>query len=436
MAKFKILYKYDITKDRANALWEPGCPAIISAIQISRNTENGKCYFQLKLQNVSGARIDAISVRANIEYADGSNENHEINLLDADVSPGDYCLPKAIELAASEPVRADVTIASVKQGSKAWAMKGDRASLPLGDMLKLSAESESARNDFFRKKDKDPSIFQRKVIDQDGWWVCSCGNVNVERVACHYCKIKRETMLRLQDESYLQAEGAKKKSKRKRTIAISAVVAVVLLAALVVVFPYLAGFVQLYSGDYENAYGSFSQREWLLNSSEMAKESAKAEADSLRDAGMNTESAEWYERAGRSDIANRMEIEAKHENDTEERLKNDPLLKLLVGHLLRATAVTDYGSFGEECFDNGKYNAILLGSGGEASVVHYVGDSEFKYNGEWGVEENFLFYVDIPEYHGRWTASKTIKDNEFLLVNDDDDKLQLLFNADEENFVE
>ena len=87
MANFKVVFRSDNQGADTSPGWEPGCPLLVNAVQVSRNTDTGQCYLQLKLSNISGATVDSFKLQADVSYVDGASETVELNPLDADVQP-------------------------------------------------------------------------------------------------------------------------------------------------------------------------------------------------------------------------------------------------------------------------------------------------------------------------------------------------------------
>ena len=74
MANFKVVFRSDNQGADTSPGWEPGCPLLVNAVQVSRNTDTGQCYLQLKLSNISGATVDSFKLQADVSYVDGANE--------------------------------------------------------------------------------------------------------------------------------------------------------------------------------------------------------------------------------------------------------------------------------------------------------------------------------------------------------------------------
>lgn len=79
MANFKVVFRSDNQGADTSPGWEPGCPLLVNAVQVSRNTDTGQCYLQLKLSNISGATVDSFKLQADVSYVDGASETVELN---------------------------------------------------------------------------------------------------------------------------------------------------------------------------------------------------------------------------------------------------------------------------------------------------------------------------------------------------------------------
>lgn len=67
MANFKVVFRSDNQGADTSPGWEPGCPLLVNAVQVSRNTDTGQCYLQLKLSNISGATVDSFKLPSRCE---------------------------------------------------------------------------------------------------------------------------------------------------------------------------------------------------------------------------------------------------------------------------------------------------------------------------------------------------------------------------------
>ena len=80
MANYKIIFKDE------KCPWEAGCPVLITAVQVSRNTETSEAYLQVKVKNVSNQDVESIYATLDVKFSDETSETVSIESLDADVS--------------------------------------------------------------------------------------------------------------------------------------------------------------------------------------------------------------------------------------------------------------------------------------------------------------------------------------------------------------
>lgn len=81
MANFKVVFRSDNQGADTSPGWEPGCPLLVNAVQVSRNTDTGQCYLQLKLSNISGATVDSFKLQADVSYVDGDYNEFVVKFL-------------------------------------------------------------------------------------------------------------------------------------------------------------------------------------------------------------------------------------------------------------------------------------------------------------------------------------------------------------------
>ena len=67
MAIYSVIYRDEQPK------WQPGCPVYVSVVQVARNVEAARCYLQLKLQNLTDARIDKVVLAVHVADLSGIN---------------------------------------------------------------------------------------------------------------------------------------------------------------------------------------------------------------------------------------------------------------------------------------------------------------------------------------------------------------------------
>ena len=177
MAQYKVIYRDE------NLGWQPGCPILIEAVQVSRNVDTSQCYLQLKVKNISGDAIDKVVIPLVVTTPQGETEAATFNSLDANIRPGAEWKPSAKALKALEVAKIDARV-SVAGSLDAFA---DIAPLPKPEPLDLSDGAKRIRDAEIRKDGVKPELLVGRAEDNGRWWLCSCGAANVERGKCHRC---------------------------------------------------------------------------------------------------------------------------------------------------------------------------------------------------------------------------------------------------------
>ena len=206
MAEYKIIFKADQETEGDNALtWEPGCPALVTAIQVSRNTETSATYLQVKVHNVSDAAISSIFAGLEVSLPDGSIDKVPLEYLDADIAAGTEMALKPVTLSHSDISSCVLAISRIDQASGKWQTSAPAQPLP--ERKKLPYLSSRAIDQRARALNAEATddILRGAVQDHGDWWVCACGQVNVSRHYCCACKQSKELLLANEDEAKLLA---------------------------------------------------------------------------------------------------------------------------------------------------------------------------------------------------------------------------------------
>lgn len=295
MAKYKVIFRSDNKNAGTAPGWEPGCPVLINAVQVSRNTETGQCYLQLKLSNLTDEAIGRFALRVEVTYADGATEAVELKPLDADIQPGHAYRPDAVPLAGSDVQHVSARIVSATYGNEHWATSGETlaiSSLCTDEPLELSPTAAAERRLVLTELGKNPKDYERKMIQSESWWLCPCGMLNVRRDSCCTCGLTRQTIEHLEDNARLSAAASERKEtdrrrKRKRIIAscvaIGAIVAILTTSAVTNYIIYKEQNARVYqiavelqeSGNYRTAYERFNDVIDYKDARERAAECAR-----------------------------------------------------------------------------------------------------------------------------------------------------------------
>jgi hypothetical protein len=208
MAEYKIIFKADLKTEGNNALtWEPGCPALVTAIQVSRNTETSATYLQVKVRNVSDAAISSIFAGLEVSLPDGSVDRVPLEYLDVDLPAGAEAALKPMSLSHSDISSCALAISRIDQASSKWQTSAPAQPLPERETLPyLSSRAIDQRARALNAK-ADDDILRGAVQDHGDWWVCACGQVNVSRDTCCDCKQSKALLLANEDEAKLLADA-------------------------------------------------------------------------------------------------------------------------------------------------------------------------------------------------------------------------------------
>ena len=218
MSGFKVVYRIDPTDDTPEITWEEGCPLLLDALQIARNTDTGEAYIQTRFLNISGEKINSFKVTITVVYGDGSEENLCLNPLDADIFSGLTYSAKPAVLSAGDAITAKVKVESVGQDSGQWV-----SHLPLSKVrrpcaLSLSSTALEERVSELRelgcKDSRKASLYS--IERNDGWTLCPCGQVNVGTNRCVSCGLDLSTYSsELEDLKTLSQKGAERKEREE-----------------------------------------------------------------------------------------------------------------------------------------------------------------------------------------------------------------------------
>ena len=217
-SNFKVIFREEEGSPEGSPKYEPGCPLLIAAVQISRNTETGDSFLQVRTTNVSNSLAEEVRALATVSYPDGSVEEIPLGGFDADVKPGADHVFAAAKLSRSDAERADVRITLVKGAGEAWESKEDPVELPLAEELELSDEVRKLRRARLAEKGCTKAAQAvRKAVDHGAYWSCTCvrGHVNAgER--CIKCGLSKQDALDANDAGIFEKEIEEKKNLEKQ----------------------------------------------------------------------------------------------------------------------------------------------------------------------------------------------------------------------------
>ena len=352
MSEYKVIFRADV--DTSTVTWEPPCPLMFEAIQIARHTRTAEAYLQGKVRNIGDQEISAFQATIAVCYEDGSEQEVEFKPLDADIVPGRAYQLTPVPLDQGTAVRASGRIESVKNewGRTIWESSADLISPPEPIHLHLTTKAQDERSRLWAEAFSNGSLRHDPQIahlarthdadDHDEWWVCPCGQVNVNLANCLSCGLPlaswsevptdNETLEKIADERIKkeEEERAARKEKRDQAVAKSKAVAlkflkigvpiivgivVVVLALTFLIIPTvrynsangLAEAAQT-NEEYQRAYDAFLD----LGDQGDSPQRLIAVATAAGDAAYNSEDYEnaayWYDLAGDNELSQKAKI--------------------------------------------------------------------------------------------------------------------------------
>jgi hypothetical protein len=200
VANYKVIHRKDLDKNRNEMVWEPGCPVLVEAIQVSRDTDTSEAYLQIKVQNICGETIDEITAEATVVYKTEPEQKIRIQELDCALRAGTGKALKPIKLAHGDATDATVTILSIDSQSIEWETSGEAKPVPKPAELPIS---ETERVQLLKEKDIPAKAAKKLPVATNDWWVCGCGQITVGNRKCLACGSDLEDLLDLQDEKQL-----------------------------------------------------------------------------------------------------------------------------------------------------------------------------------------------------------------------------------------
>lgn len=218
MSGFKVVYRIDPTDDTPEITWEEGCPLLLDALQIARNTDTGEAYVQTRFLNISGEKINSFKVTIRVVYGDGSEENLCLNPLDADIFSGMTYSARPVVLSAGDAIAARVKVEIVCRDSGQWVshLPLSKVRKPCALSLSSTALEERVRElrELGCKDSRKASLYS--IERNDGWTLCPCGQVNVGTKHCVSCGLDLSTYSSaLEDLKTLSQKGADRKEREE-----------------------------------------------------------------------------------------------------------------------------------------------------------------------------------------------------------------------------
>lgn len=245
---YKVVFRAESLGESHRIPWEPGCPLLLEAIQVSRNTETGSAFLQAKIRNISAEQACSFRARFTVTYRDGTSEAFETEPLDADIAAGGDHQIAPIALASGDAVRAEGLVLGVRGAQGSWTAGGGARPLPRPEPLGLSDKALKERaTRLLETSSMLAADAECRLREEAGWWLCPCGQPNVGTQLCAHCGVSLQTLRDLEDEATLERladERAEREREKEAKVAaemkwfkrIAIVVGILVIAALVYFF--------------------------------------------------------------------------------------------------------------------------------------------------------------------------------------------------------
>lgn len=203
MGNYKVVFRDDGSGDSSLLKWEPGCPAMVTVVQVARNVDTSAAYLQIKIENLSADTLNSISGIAHVDYIDGSVGDVPFSELDFDLPQCEQGALKATALPRGDVESVFIKLLQIDSQQGKWHSTGEPAEAPEREPLSLSEKAMTERNRQLKELHADRRIAGGKAQLHQGWWVCACGCINVNRETCRECESHKDFLSSLQDEESL-----------------------------------------------------------------------------------------------------------------------------------------------------------------------------------------------------------------------------------------
>lgn len=213
MSDYNIIYRSEVGSTTDAPLWEPGCPIQVLVVQVPRNTKTAKTYLQLKVKNVSSGAVGSIIGEASVVYSDGQTDSVNLGFFDADIQQSETKALKATPLPKPNIESVSVTIKRTEGEKGTWESSEAPIRIPVPESLELSELASCERSFRLTQNGVNPQQLSGRVHDEGAWWICSCGQLNLDRGTCCECGVNKQDLFNLENDSELSEACLKRKEE-------------------------------------------------------------------------------------------------------------------------------------------------------------------------------------------------------------------------------
>lgn len=335
------MYKVAAKIEGVSIPWEPGCPVILEAVQVSRDAEKGSAYLQARMKNVGARRVEYLRIKTTLSLSDGGTTGAVFEYFDISVKPGESTALPAQPTEQVNVVGIEAKAVAVKTDASEWKSTDAEGTIPEGGkLLFLDPELLAERRKLFDENGLDAAHADYAVQSGPSWWVCACGQLNVRRASCWLCRAEREFLEKTEEAQFLQQSAEKraaadkqaeqearraeetKRKRRAKTIKIAipivaaiAVVAGAIAATVTFVIPqinYNEAMDEFNEGNYEAAFEKFNGLNFS-DSEEKKHQAGVKMAQNALDEGDYQTAIEWFDKLGNDSSV--MDIKLRYVRD-------------------------------------------------------------------------------------------------------------------------
>lgn len=217
-------------------LYAAGCPVIISAGALLKDNQSGNVLAQIKLQNISGQTIKAVTVNITAMDTAGRVVSEGImhEYLDLTAKRDDtFGQKEAVFLPANARGFTLFVTECVLEGGSVWNSQGQAWSLiPKQNSIKNYLNNDDDLVEQYRMNICSKAEYE--MVEAEGIWLCACGAVNASsETVCHSCGTPVETFRNFDIDALVKRKDARLSTEQTAASKKNATKAIALGGALV-----------------------------------------------------------------------------------------------------------------------------------------------------------------------------------------------------------
>lgn len=229
-------------------MFSNGCPIIIEAGALHKDSESGAVIAQIKMRNIGEKAIDSckVSIKAFENNGDETEGITDFSYLDLNASRGDEFGTKVPIMLPDRTARrfeVDINEIVFKDGSVQKMTNNQWESVPKHRKIEEAISDKALVEQYKIEVGGSADLLPEK---RDGFFLCTCGAVNLDSSdTCYRCGNKFESLVQLIDNGYLskrleernkriEAETIRKQQNNKKLLKIAIAAGVVLLIFIII----------------------------------------------------------------------------------------------------------------------------------------------------------------------------------------------------------